>query len=198
MLISSVEKSSSSVVIAYKIGNTSDLAHHFQVCSRMEISGRLDLSVANDPKLMWSFYLHLGQLIWSVGGLHPIRRWHRQLSQYCPQLTVSSLPQTTICPCDWSYESLAELVKQRQIQQSSLSEMILGNTLELLFDVIQVRHQSQPSLEMHLTYHPLSSTLMDSIVLTALKAERVGNEQSKPGQFGNNGVWRAFLQIWRP
>ncbi len=166
-------------IAAYSVNGTRDLANHFQVCSRAELSGRLDLNVLNHSELMWSFFFHLGQLIWSVGELHPFRRWNRQLSQYCPNLVIS-LEQTTACPPSWSYGSLVGLIKQGQLQQSNLSAIVIGNILELLFDVIQTA-QSQPS-ELRLTYRSAPPEFINS----ALRVPAIATERA----------WRRAEQAW--
>ena len=54
------------------------------VRSRMHFTGRLDVRTSGQQ---WSLYLYMGRLIWAAGGPHPVRRWHRYMTQYCPQLT---------------------------------------------------------------------------------------------------------------
>ncbi|MBE9013826.1 response regulator [Pseudanabaenaceae cyanobacterium LEGE 13415] len=165
-------ESSGAAIANYKISNTLDLASHFQTCSQRRMSGRLDLSLSDDPKPMWSFFFRLGQLVWSVGELHPFRRWNRQLAQYCPQLSVNSLPQHSIQSDAWNSEALVELMKQGQIQHSHLSAIVAGSILELLFDVMQAAHRTAPLVEIQLTYRQLSFLSIESNWLTCLDAER--------------------------
>lgn len=66
------------------------LSSSLQACSQGQLQkGRLDVK---DPKgLQWSLYFDLGHLVGEAGGVHPVRRWYRQLSRYCPQLGVDQL-----------------------------------------------------------------------------------------------------------
>lgn len=180
MLTPPFVKSSGAVIADYKISTTHDLASHFQTFSDRRLSGRLDLSLVNDPKPMWSFFFRFGQLVWSLGELHPFRRWNRQLAQYCPQFSVNSLPESMHSD-HWSCESVVELVKQGQIQQSHLSAIVAGGILELLFDVIQAAHSAVQPIELQLTYRQLSFLSIDSSWLTSFDAER---------------AWQRAAQAW--
>lgn len=87
----------------YPVSSIRELTDHFQTFHREGVSGRLDLSLSDDPEPIWSFFFRFGQLIWIVGEFHPFRRWNRQLSQYCPQLAMSSAQQNTARPQNWDY-----------------------------------------------------------------------------------------------
>lgn len=169
---------------AYTIRSVRDLKDHFLACSRNQLSGRLDLSIGNDPQPRWSFFLRFGRFVWSSSELHSLRRWNRQLLQYCPQLATSSFLQFLHCPHPRDYELLVDLIKQGRIQSSHLSAIVSGTVLELLFDVIQTLntqlalstgqsgHPAQP-LEMQLTYQPLAPSVQHSAFLSPFEAERV-------------------------
>lgn len=160
-------------IAAYTVRNVRDLAGHFQLCNREGISGRLDLSLLdrstpNRSKPMWSFFFQFGQLLWSAGELHPLRRWNRQFSQYCPEL---ALTQQSVRP-RWDYGALVSLVHQGQLQQNKLSAIVLGSILELLFDVIQTSYQLSPASELHLTYCSLSPDAIDSTAVIPIDLDR--------------------------
>ncbi|MGG6268721.1 response regulator [Leptolyngbya sp. AN03gr2] len=169
--------SSGAAIAHYHISGLHDLAQHFQTCRNRQISGRLDLSILDDPEPTWSFFFRLGQIVWSIGELHPLRRWHRQLAHYCPQLAANSLPQTLVGSEQWNGESLINLVKDGQIQPSHLSAIVAGGSLELLFDVMQAR----PTINIRLTYRQLSPSSIESSCLTGLDAER---------------AWQRAAQLW--
>jgi CheY-like chemotaxis protein len=172
MFTPSSVRPSEPAIATYKVKSTSDLASHFQHCGQKQFSGRADLAALDSQEPTWSFFFHLGHLVWSVGELHPFRRWNRQLSQYCPHLAVNSPQDSTARPPNWDYESLVNLVRQGQIQQSNLSAIVAGNILELLFDVIQTIRQSLPYQEMQLTYRSSSAELSDSNWLVSIPADR--------------------------
>jgi CheY-like chemotaxis protein len=173
MFNSSSAKVISAPITVHKIGHPSDLANHFQGCRDKQFSGRLDLSSFEAPKLRWSFFFYLGRLFWSTGEFHPFRRWNRQLLQYCPHLTLRSLPPNLIRSTPlWDYEVLVDRVKQGQIQPSTLSAIVAGQSLEILFDVIQTGNESQSPSSLYLTYRPLPTTLTNSTLLAAFDVER--------------------------
>lgn len=166
-------------ISTYTLNSARDLAHHFQTCSHKRLSGRLDFSVLNGSEPMWSFFFHLGQLVWGVGEQHPIRRWNRQMLQYCPDLAMSSTSQPTVSP-HWGCESLVHLVKQGQLQRSNLSAIVIGNLLELLFDLIQ-SIQAHGSAQLRLTYRSTPPDLIHPALRVAIEPER---------------AWRRAEQAW--
>ncbi len=103
--------------------------------SRMHFSGRLDVFTSGQQ---WSLYLYMGRLIWATGGPHPRRRWHRYLTQHCPQLSLSTLalPSTDDTPCQ-DYQTLAVLVKRQQVSPEQAVAVIRSIVVEVLFDIIQ-------------------------------------------------------------
>ncbi|HTL90370.1 MAG TPA: response regulator [Leptolyngbya sp.] len=111
--------------------------------SRMQFSGRLDVCTNGQQ---WSLYLYMGRLIWATGGPHPRRRWHRYLTQHCPQLSPGTialgssdptlLPATDHLPCQ-DYHTLAILVKRHQISPEQAVAVIRSTVIDVLFDIIQ-------------------------------------------------------------
>lgn len=105
-------------------------------------NGRLDIKAPFGQQ--WSLYFHLGHLIGDAGGIHPVRRWCRQLSQYCPQINVDAVSmQGGMGRQSWNYESLAELLKKREILRQQMVGVIQGSIAEVLFDLIQQEYQLQ-------------------------------------------------------
>lgn len=102
--------------------------------SRMHFSGRLDVFTSGQQ---WSLYLYMGRLIWATGGPHPRRRWHRYLTQHCPQLSPGAitLPNTD-APCQ-DYQTLNVLVKRQQISPEQAVAVIRSTVIDVLFDIIQ-------------------------------------------------------------
>jgi CheY-like chemotaxis protein len=153
-------------IATYPVVTANALAAHIRICSQGKVSGQLDLSIPGRPELMWSLFFHGGRLIWATGEMHPLRRWNRQLLQYCPSLAAHGFQQNTARPQNWDYRVLEILVKQGQISSTQLTAIVGGNILEMFFDVIQGRHQCCQRSEMHLTYRKLPQDLMDSILVS--------------------------------
>ncbi len=105
------------------------------VRSRMHFTGRLDVRTSGQQ---WSLFLYMGRLIWASGGPHPQRRWHRNISQYCPQITPSSVSIRTDdeSQCQ-DYHTLSVLVKRQQITPEQAVAVIRSTVSEVLFDIIQ-------------------------------------------------------------
>lgn len=181
MLTPSSVASIEPAIAAYPVNSVRELTDHFQTCHRKGISGRLDLSLSDHPQPMWSFFFRFGQLIWGVGELHPFRRWNRQLSHYCPQFAIRSAQQNTALPQNWDYKSLVGLIQQGYLQQSNLSAIVIGNLLELLFDVIQAGHQLRQPTAMHLTYRSLPPDLVNAALAIPIELDQ---------------AWRRAEQAW--
>ena len=118
----------------------------FKSLQQSQISGKLTFS---DPtqKSEWHFYLYLGSIVYATGGVHPIRRWQRNLITNLPQIpfSLSSLQEElTEYKADlsdniWEYEQLCHWVKQQIITPQQGKNALLFATGEILFDITQVR-----------------------------------------------------------
>ena len=117
----------------------------FKSLQQSQISGKLTFS---DPtqKSEWHFYLYLGSIVYATGGVHPIRRWQRNLITNLPQIpfSLSSLQEElTEYKADlsdniWEYEQLCHWVKQQIITPQQGKNALLFATGEILFDITQV------------------------------------------------------------
>jgi two-component system, chemotaxis family, response regulator PixG len=132
--------------------------------SRMHFSGRLDVSTSGQK---WSLYLYMGRLIWATGGPHPRRRWHRHLTQHCPQLSPSAiaLPPTDDDPCQ-DYDALAALVKRQQVSPEQAVAVIRNTVIDVLFDIIQ-QEETKP-----VTFKSDASDMLEAS-LALLNAEQL-------------------------
>lgn len=116
---------------------------------RFQFSGEL---VLNDPKgHQWIFFLYLGGILYATGGVHPMRRWQRNLAIHCPQILTHpdiirrDLASVNSKTC-WDYQLLSLWVKQRRITPEQAANMIRAVLTEVVFDLVQakqVTHQIQ-------------------------------------------------------
>src|SRR3712207_9033705 len=61
-------------------------------------------------------YTTLFRSVWATGGLHTLRRWQRNLSQYCPQIPPNGIRlRQTDNSKSWEYQVLTVLVKRQKI-----------------------------------------------------------------------------------
>ncbi len=111
---------------------------------RLRFTGQL---LFTSPKgQQWSFYLYLGQILYATGGTHPVRRWRRNLTIYCPQIAAQrGLLQGNLAEIDaaafttcWEYQLLCLWVAQQKIPPEQAARMIRSVVIEVLFDVAQV------------------------------------------------------------
>jgi len=114
-----------------------------ETLKRLRFSGEL---VLTDPKGQeWSFYLYLGSIMYATGGIHPVRRWQRNLTAYCPQMSANScalqsdlatIPPAASKTC-WQYQLLCLWVAQQKITPEQAANLIRAVIIEVLFDIAQ-------------------------------------------------------------
>lgn len=116
-------------------------AGFFETLKQPRFSGQLILTGPKGEK--WDFYLYLGRIMYATGGIHPVRRWRRNLAAYFPQLApesiqldLASLGPFNIQVC-WEYQLLCLWVEQQKITREQAARMIRHTIVEVLFDITQ-------------------------------------------------------------
>ena len=111
------------------------LFNELQAYSQRRFTGRLDVQASTT----WSLFFCMGRLVWAAGGVHPLRRWHRHLKQYCPHLPPEKirLRETDISRASWEYLALTVLVKRQAIAGEQAVAAIKNTFTEILFDILQ-------------------------------------------------------------
>ena len=118
----------------------------FTSLQQAQISGRLTFI---DPRRgsEWHLYLYLGNIVYGTGGIHPIRRWQRNLISNLPQIPfeLSTLQkELTERRADlednvWEYEQIDYWVQQQIITPQQGINAIVFALKEILFDLTQLR-----------------------------------------------------------
>jgi two-component system, chemotaxis family, response regulator PixG len=118
----------------------------FTSLQKAHLSGRLTFSdpVKGDE---WHFYLYQGDLVYATGGIHPIRRWQRNLILNLPQIPFQlshlqeELTQQRADLRDniWEYEQLSRWVEQQVITPQQAKNAIAFVISEIIFDLTQAR-----------------------------------------------------------
>ncbi|WP_293083469.1 response regulator, partial [Moorena sp. SIO3H5] len=91
------------------------------------------------------------------------RRWCRQLSVHCPELSAFPVCQgSSAQPVYWDYPSLAELVRQGKVPLRQMRSVVAGNCTEILFDIIQRQKQLCCGSSEQLTYRQIPQQTIDS------------------------------------
>jgi chemotaxis family two-component system response regulator PixG len=115
----------------------------FDALKNTQFSGQFLLEDPTGQK--WIFYLYLGRLLYATGGVHPVRRWFRNLGAYCPHIdrptlremtTLSDNEAKSLAGC-WEYELLRLWVETKQITREQAAQIIRAMVCEILFDVTQ-------------------------------------------------------------
>lgn len=120
---------------------------------RLRFSGEL---VLTEPKgQQWSFNLYLGSIMYATGGIHPVRRWQRNLAACCPQIPTHRIAMqlelaqinADASASSWQYLLLCHWVREQKITPEQAAQMIHSVIIEVLFDVAQaglrITHQIQ-------------------------------------------------------
>jgi chemotaxis family two-component system response regulator PixG len=118
----------------------------FTSLHQTQISGQLTFTNPQQG-YQWHFYLYLGGIVYATGGLHPIRRWQRNLINNLPQIPfnlVQLQEELTEKEADlsdniWEYEQLSAWTKQSVITPQQAKNAILFALVEILFDITQGR-----------------------------------------------------------
>lgn len=118
----------------------------FQSLQEAQISGQLTFT---DPIQgnEWHIYLYLGGIVYGTGGIHPIRRWQRNLINNLPQIPfqLSTLrEELTEIKADlnnniWEYEQLCSWVEQQIITPQQGRNAALFALSEIFFDLTQTK-----------------------------------------------------------
>jgi two-component system, chemotaxis family, response regulator PixG len=122
-------------------------AELFEILKQRQFSGRLLLSGAE--KQQWSLYLSSGRIIYAAGGIHPVRRWQRNLAKATPHLPEipdrdsswqSSLQKAApeSLRLGWEYQLLCYWVDRQEITVEEATKAIWFSLVEVLFDLNRI------------------------------------------------------------
>ncbi|WP_009630967.1 response regulator transcription factor [Synechocystis sp. PCC 7509] len=128
-----------------KYTSTAVFDNEFAALKQSQFTGQL--TVKGDGDIEWIFYLYLGRLLYATGGTHPLRRWQRNISTYCPHITSyqENVPSATYLPTEYSLLTL--WLERKQISREQVAQVIRAIVQEVLFDSMQAKqlnYQIQP------------------------------------------------------
>lgn len=153
------------------------LKDHLNYCRTEQFTGQVEVIVQFTQAKPWNFYFEQGNLVWGDGGVHPLRRWHRQLCRWCPA-QAAALMQETMDQAG-NYEFLTTLLLQK-LQAEDVGEIITGLLAEILFDIQQQwsRHQYSSTLQLKFSYVQLNAQITSIAV-------------------SPDDIWMQTLQEWQ-
>ncbi len=145
-----------------EVASINALTAQFNYCIQEEFTGQLDLQFESSPT--WTLHFNQGRLAWGTGGVHPVRRWCRQLHQYCPRLSIDPYNQSGDWPLRFDYDSLIRLLKEGKVESKEVQAIINGLIVEILFDIFQ--KWSNEASELKLTFRYVNSNSVDLNLVT--------------------------------
>ncbi|MDJ0675313.1 MAG: response regulator [Calothrix sp. MO_167.B42] len=134
------------------------LINGLQKLSQIQYTG--ELNIQNQQNQTWNLYFRLGRIIWISGGIHPYRRFRRQMTCYLPSINISELSlsyEETELEY-WDYILLVRLFNQHQNQQNNIKQIIIKTILEVLFDI------SYKSIFVSVTKKPFPNKVFDMTI----------------------------------
>lgn len=160
--------------------NSTKQLEFFESLKQAKFSGQLAIYDAQDTS--WTFYLYLGRIVYATGGIHPVRRWRRNLVAYCPQrlahfneiqAELATVPEEEY-RISWEYKLLSLWLDQTKITREQATRMIQATIIEVLFDL-------------NYPIEVFCKTIKDNLISTRLvliEAEQVIGEAQK--------LWQAW------
>lgn len=114
------------------------LTEKFESHKEKQFTGAVAITAEN--LTYGSLYFHMGRLVWASTSVHPVRRWHRQLIQHCPQLIEKISKQKEITTqalrAQLCYQTVIEKVKHGEINRISMAKAVENYLCEILFDIV--------------------------------------------------------------
>lgn len=142
----------------------SDLQHSpiltpILTCSSQRFTGKLEIVARSGEP--WSLYYQFGRLIWATGGVHPVRRWRRAFSRYCPEIDLNRFRfrEGDRFKC-WDYHVFKVLLERRQISREQANAIASAAMEDVLFDLMQ-----ESSISTLISTHYSDETLPESGIL---------------------------------
>ncbi len=115
---------------------------------QLRFSGQAHITDLANHK--WTLHLFQGQIVFAIGGRHPVRRWRRHLIAICPNLPTYRLAwQSELAKLDdaefafgWEYALLRQWILQQKITTHQARQMIQAIVADAVFDLVQADNLS--------------------------------------------------------
>lgn len=114
-------------------------AHLFKTLKAPQFTGKLIFTAKNNTQ--WIFSMYLGRIAYATGGLHPCRRWRRNVNKFAPevfQLLDTFDPQlfnNRTFVNNWEYNLFSFLIDQKVFNPLTTNKIIRSIVQEILFDL---------------------------------------------------------------
>jgi two-component system, chemotaxis family, response regulator PixG len=118
------------------------LFENLDVFNRERFTGYL--TVCGPNQLTWILYFYVGKLVGDGAGIHPARRWRRQLLQHCPNLNDDIQNRTIEDGLkNGTYYSINALLKNNHVSRVQASKLLEESLLDTLFDILYLEMSLQ-------------------------------------------------------
>jgi chemotaxis family two-component system response regulator PixG len=116
---------------------SNNLLDELRNCTQIKYSGSLNIESYQGQS--WTFYYRFGRIIWATGGVHPFRRWKRQIVQHCPGVDINKIRLTAndVELEYWDYKQLTLLYGREDIDSKQVDTVAENIIVEVLFDLAQ-------------------------------------------------------------
>lgn len=125
-----------------------------------QMSGKLIFKNASNQQ--WCLVFQLGRIIFASGGVHPIRRFYRQLQICCPDFQweesgnqiLDKVSSEITQIFGWDYECLRLWYEQQLLTREQVHQIASYMAVEVLFDIM---HEGANNLEVEVSKQELKS-----------------------------------------
>lgn len=116
----------------------------FKTLKQPRFTGKLTLHDTQSQS--WTFYLFLGRLLYVEGGLHPVRRWRRNLAAHLPKIAKSpqlkddlaTIRHKRMAPrISAEYQLFYDWIQSGRTTRGQVERMIRSIFVEVFFDITQ-------------------------------------------------------------
>lgn len=131
--------------VSFSLFTASKQVQFLETLKRIRFSGQLLLTGSQGQQ--WLFFVSQGCIIYATGGIHPVRRWKRNVFTYCPQMAANYSAMEhdlanfnpATCKTCWQYHLLSTWVAEEKITHEQAAKLIRSVVIEVLFDIAQAR-----------------------------------------------------------
>jgi two-component system, chemotaxis family, response regulator PixG len=123
--------------------NAAKQTEFFASLNQLRFNGQLILTTTKETQ--WVFYFYLGRIVYASGGVHPVRRWRRNLAEHCREILakfasiqadINEISQHS-SNMPWDYELLLYWFNTKKISREQADNIVCATVVEILFDVTQ-------------------------------------------------------------
>ncbi|MEN9520448.1 MAG: hypothetical protein RLZZ381_3036 [Cyanobacteriota bacterium] len=168
---------------------TSKQINLFDTLKQIKFCGQLVLT--ENRGIQWNFHLYQGHILYVTGGIHPVRRWLRNMQVILPQINTHPVALKEELdhiagerhPICWQYQLLSNWVKQQKITHDQAIRIVWLIIVEALSNLSRAK---EITYELKVENLQAEGTITVDIRQAILEAER----QSK--------LWQAVKVDFAP